>query len=108
MSELGRIRGILAEHRGKTFVRRIESPKEYPKLPLGSGREGTHLMSWSDHPGGGYMVYPEIIFDHRSGQLIRLSRPSARTHALATGNYIPFRNKAEANWFSEAYKKVWR
>lgn len=106
--ELGRIKGILAENRDKTFVSRVERPQEFPSLPLGPGREGTHLMSYGDHPGGGYMVYPEIIFDHRSGTLRQLSSADAHQHAVLTGNFIPFQRKAEADWFSKAYKKVWR
>lgn len=110
--EMGRIKGILAENRGQTFVSRVERPQEFPSLPLGAdaqGRqmEGTHLMSYGDNPAGGYMVYPEIIFDHQSGTLRQLSSADAHQHAVLTGNFIPFKRKAEASWFSKAYKKVW-
>jgi hypothetical protein len=106
--ELGKIQGILAENRGKTFVSRVERPQEFPSLDLGGGFSGTHLMSYGDRPGGGYMVYPEIIFDHRSGTLRQLSRADAHQHAILTGNFIPFQRKAEAAWFSKNYKKAWR
>jgi hypothetical protein len=111
VSELEQIQNILKAHKNLNFVDRILNPQDYPSLErpdLGPGAYSTHLMSYDWHPNGGFMVYPEVVFDQRSGKLKRFSRASAKSHALATGDFIPFTDEAEASWFSEAYKKVWK
>ena len=104
-----RIKAILEGHKDKNFVQRIMQPDKYPTLPLdpskGEGDYGTHMMSYSTNDKGA-VVYPEIIQD-TDGNLKRLGRDEAYRHAMKTGEYIPFSNPADADWFGKNYKKVW-
>jgi hypothetical protein len=108
-SEKTKVRKILEKHQDKTFVQRVLNPKEYPSIDLGYAEgPSTHLMSWGTtgrerRP----IVYPSVIYDHRSGTLRELSPADAMQHAELTGQFIPFDTKQEADWFSKRYKAAW-
>lgn len=104
-----RIHEILEKNKSKDFVKRILRPKEYPKLDMGSDREGnkikaTHIMAWGEHEGRTY-VYPTVI--HKKGKLHRISGSNALRYAIQTGENIEFKDPKEADWFSKNYKQVW-
>lgn len=109
MENLSRIIQILEAHQDKQFVQRILRPSEFPRKRFPGERfPSTHIMSWGTvGKDKKPIVYPEVIYDHRSGRLIRLSRESAWKHAVASGEFIPFDDPKEAAWFSEHYKDIW-
>ena len=51
------------------------------------------------------IVFPTVL--HEGGQLRAYSGKEAFTHALKSGEFIEFKTKGEADWFSKNYKKVW-
>ena len=104
--DLKKINAILDENRGLNFVDRIRYPESYPTLDFGEGNWGTHKMSYSTDNEGSAMVYPQIIYDKEKNTLIDLGK-DAMKHAQETGEYIPFTNAEEADWFGKNYKKVW-
>jgi hypothetical protein len=104
MDEISRINEVLNKHRDKSFVKRILSPGDFPRLDLGDGNYATHKMSWGE-AGGKYFVYPTVLYGN--GQLKEYSQDEAFGRAMETGNFIEFDNPDEADWFSKSYKKVW-
>lgn len=102
----GQIRKILDANAGLNFVQRIIAPDQFPVLPLGKGRYATHKMSYATDDGGAF-VYPTVIQDAKTGQLIPLDGKRAMRHAIETGEMIRFKDQSEAAWFSEHYKDYW-
>jgi len=111
--ELEKINALLEQHKDKNFVQRIISPEKYPNIHLPDqpvGMSSTHLMSWGtigDSKNPEHIVYPQIIQD-ASGKLVKMSTKDAMRYAITTGQYIPFKDPNEADWFSQNYKKVWK
>ena len=93
---------ILNQNADKNFVQRIMKPDLYPNLPLGEGSYGTHLMSHDPKEG---IVFPTIV--QRGEQLVRLSPDEAYDYAKSTGEFIKFKNPADAEYFAKNYKSVW-
>jgi hypothetical protein len=98
------IKKILEANKGKDFVDRILNPDKYPVIDLGGGNYATHKMA-SGESDGKYHVFPTII--HKDGELIEYKGKEAYDHAMKTGEYIEFKDPAEAAWFGEMYKKYW-
>ena len=105
--ERSKLAAIVEQYKDKNFVQRIANPKTVPSLDLGGGMTGTHMMSYATDDKGGGFVYPEIVQDQASGNLVRLGRAEARQHAIKTGEFIPFDKAADAEWFGKNYKKLW-
>ena len=107
-SELERIREILSQNAGKEFVKRILDPENSPKLDLGGGYHGTHLMAAEYDPDTGHwLVFPTIV-NMGEGGLQQLEVNQAFLHAKDRGEYIDFgEDKDSAISFSKNYKKVW-
>lgn len=108
-ADLERINNILSAHKDKNFVQRIISPEKYPSLPrpdIGPGVSSTHEMSYST-TGKGAIAYPMIVQEN-SGALKMLSPEMAVDHAIKTGQFVPFDNQDDADWFTKNYKKVWK
>jgi len=98
---------ILGEHQDKQFVQRILNPADYPSIIDEKSKQSmTHLMSWGDYKDQ-FIVYPEIIYNANTKSLKRLSRSDAYNYAVKTKEYIPFKSKEEADWFTKNYKKYW-
>jgi hypothetical protein len=110
--DVTKIKNIFANNLDLNFVQRIATPGKYPNLPLQGtpygkkGDYGTHLMSYGEL-GDKAIVYPMIIHDPKTNALTLLSPDDAYKHAVDTGEYIPFSDPKEADWFSQNYKKVW-
>ena len=101
----GRIKKILYENEHVPFVKRILYPEFYPVLKNDDGSISTHRMAWTSGDGK-HFVYPTIMF----GEDKKLHEYGAREAwevARKTGNYIPFNNPEDADWFSKNYKQVW-
>jgi hypothetical protein len=98
------VKKILEKNKGKDFVQRILHPDKYPVMDIGNGGIATHKMAWGESDGK-YQVYPTII--HKDGELIEYKDKEAYDHAMKTGEYIEFKDPAEAAWFGERYKAYW-
>ena len=98
------IKKILEQNKGKDFVDRILNPDKYPSMDIGNGNTATHKMIWGESDGK-YQVFPSIV--HQKGELVEYSGKDAWDHAMKTGEYIEFKDPAEAAWFGEMYKKYW-
>ncbi len=108
--DISKIQGILESNKNKNFVQRILTPNDYPTLDLGGGNYATHKMSYSSidtKEGKKFIVYPNIIHYPQAKNLISLNPDIAMKYAISSGEYIPFDNEKEAEWFSKNYKKVW-
>jgi hypothetical protein len=105
--ERAKLAAIVEQHKDKNFVQRIADPQKVPAIDLGGGMTGTHMMSYATDDKGGAIVYPEIIQDQSTGNLVRLGRNEAKAHAIKTGEFIPFGKAADAEWFGKNYKKLW-
>src|SRR5450759_779472 len=109
--ERAKLAAMLAQHKDKDFVQRILSPDNYPVMKLDRTKDGmdygTHLMTADTDSAGVTRTYPMIIRDQEAGNLVRLTPAAAREHANRTGEFIPVKDAAEANWFGENYKKLW-
>lgn len=106
-SELRRVKAILAQNAGKNFVDRIVNRDKYPSIDNGDGTHSTHLMAWTEADGA-YRVFPTILFDKKTGKLIkRDNMRAAYDNAVRMGEYIDFNSPDEAEWFSQRYKSVW-
>lgn len=110
-----RVFQILLQNKDKNFVQRILFPQNAPALSMpdtGEGGYGTHLMSYStigpkDKPTGA-VVYPQIIQDRETGELVRLGQREAVDYAMRTGEFIKFDNPADADFFGKNYKLAWK
>lgn len=104
--EQKRVMGILDANKGKDFVQRILSPKDYPVIQNPNGSVSSLLMSTATAEGKAY-AFP-LIF-HENKQLIDMRKDwrKAFQHALKTGENIPFSSEKDALWFTNNYKKVW-
>ena len=115
MADKDKIMKILEAYKGKNFVQRILSPDSYGSIPvpdMGKGKTGTHLMGYASVGSGDkteYVVFPNIVQDPNSGELIRFSDwHQALNYAMSSGEYIPFQTAEEADWFGKKYKSVWK
>lgn len=97
---------IINQNRQKNFVQRLLRPQEFPVLDMGPGQYGSHFMS-SGSIDGKVMAYPEIVQLPGTNKLTRLSSKDAIEYALKSGEYIPFKNDKEAEWFGKNYKRLW-
>ncbi len=108
--ELGRIRSLLEANKDKNFVQRILKPEDWPDMGLEPGVRGTHVMSWgttgTGTPQERSFVFPTLVYDEKSKSLKNLG-PGAFKHAIDTGEVIEMPSRAEADWFSKNYKRVW-
>lgn len=102
-----RMREVLEQNKDKEFVRRVLDPDNSPKMDLGKGHHGTHLMAAEIDPEtGNWLVFPTIV--NINGGLHKLEVNQAYQHAKQTGEYINFGdNKRQALNFSKHYKKTW-
>lgn len=107
VNDIDKINSILNVNAQKNFVQRILTPDQFPTLDLGDGNYATHKMAWATVDGKP-IVYPTIIYQAGMNQLVPLDENSALNYALQSGEYIPFDNTADADWFSKNYKKVWK
>ena len=105
LSDNAYIRYILEQHKEKDFVQRVLSPEKYPSIDLGGGHRGTHLMMWGNYEGTP-IVFPSIV--NVGGGLQRKTPAAAFVHAIKTGEFIPFQNGEDADWFSRNYKMIWQ
>lgn len=103
--EYGRLMDTLNANKDKSFVQRILQPSQYPTLDVGGGSYATHRMAWTEADGK-YYVYPTVLLE-QSGQLKDYGPDAAWNHVRTTGNYIPFDNADDAEWFSTRYKAAW-
>lgn len=104
MSDREKLARILAQNAQKSFVQRILQPQNYPVLDLGDGNHATHEMAWTEADGR-YFVYPTVMYDGK--KLDKYDPDTAWGHAAKSGNYIEFKDPAEADWFSKNYKQWW-
>jgi len=104
--DLKKINAILDENRGLNFVDRIRYPESYPVLKSEEGTHASHKMSWGEYDGTP-IVFPSVVYDPKTGMLHDLGK-DAMKHAIDSGEYIPFTDTEEADWFSKNYKKVWQ
>jgi hypothetical protein len=102
-----RVNLILTQNASKNFVKRIQSPKNYPTLDLGNGDYATHKMAWGTDDKGVAYVYPTVVYDTIANKLIQLDNRAAWQHAVKNNEFIRFDNPADADWFSRKYKAVW-
>lgn len=103
--EYQRLMGILKQNAGKSFVKRILAPGDYPTLDVGNGNYATHRMAWTE-AGGKYYVYPTVLLQD-NGQLKDYGPEKAWDQVRQNGNYIQFDNPQDAEWFSTKYKGAW-
>jgi len=103
-----RAREVLWANQHMDWVQRVLEPQNQPVIQNQDGSHSTHLMAWDgpDKNGVSY-VYPTIIRDPSSGQLIQLDPHAAFKYAMLTGDHITFDNPKDAAWFSEHYKLGW-
>ena len=114
--EIDRVMKILEDNSHLNFVQRILSPEKYPIITskqdsrLKKGEEASHQMGWGqngpDETATEFYVYPNIV---QEGEHLNWLEPD-EAHSYATsdvGERIVFDNKADAAWFSEAYKLIW-
>jgi len=109
--ERSHLQKLLLRNQDKNFVRRILTPDKYPILSRPDiaeqpGSYSTHLMAFSELPGGGVFVYPEIVHNEQTNKLTRLPSKDAARMALQTGEYLTFDTPAQAEWFVKNYKKA--
>ncbi len=104
--DIKKLKAILEENRRLDFVDRIFYPESYPVLRDEDGNYMTHKMSWGEFEGTP-IVFPEVIHDVKTGMLHNLGKEGMK-HAIDSGEYIPFTNTEEADWFTKNYKKVWQ
>lgn len=100
------IYSILEQYKDLNFVDRILNKDNYPTLDLGDGNYASHKMSYAEFDGKAY-VYPNVIYDKKSNKLIELEPSQAIEYALQSGEFIPFDDPKQAEWFSKNYKSVW-
>jgi hypothetical protein len=100
------MRDIVMNNTNLNFVNRIANPHIFPVLDLGDGDIGTHRMAWAT-VGDQHIVYPTIIQDPESGSLTQMTPEDAKNYALRTGEYIPFTEATQADYFSRNYKQLW-
>jgi hypothetical protein len=105
--ELSKLMGILNQNKNLEYVRRILAPYNSPvKVYDDDGTIASHMMMYSDHPGGrGYISFPSIVNDEEGFR--ELSPDEAYRHAVRSRQYIQHPTREEADWFSKNYKKVW-
>lgn len=105
--QLEQIKQVLAANSDKEFVQRILKPDESPKLDMGGGYHGTHMMAAEYDPDEDkWIVFPTIVMI--DGQLQQLEVNQAFRHAKDSNEYIDFgTDKDSALSFSKNYKKVW-
>tara|TARA_R110000868_G_scaffold256961_1_gene514050 strand:+ start:422 stop:751 length:330 start_codon:yes stop_codon:yes gene_type:complete len=103
--DVKRIQPVLDRYKDFNFVKRIAEPDKYPFISNKDGTRSTHMMAWGEYEGK-HVVYPTIV-QYPNGSLSNLGPDRGFTHAIQTGEYIPFDSAAEADWFSQNYKKIW-
>lgn len=92
------------------FVDRMVNAKSYPVRDNPDGTHSTHLMSTANVEGR-EIAYPTLTYQAgplRDGQSPWVERDGedALTHALDTGNYVPFSSTSAADSFARgAWKK---
>lgn len=101
------INSIFNKNASLDFVQRAMNPNVYPSLSLDDGSQATHLMSWGNTDDGRAVVFPQVVYDNNTGNLVKLSAEEAIDHAIKTGEYIEFDSPDEAEWFSSNYKRMW-
>jgi hypothetical protein len=103
---------ILMANKDKNFVQRALYPDQSPSYDDGQGFHGSHYMGWTtveDGPlAGKHIVYPNIVQRTPNRGLEMLKGADAVRYALKSGEYIPFDDPKEADWFSEFYKSIWK
>jgi len=95
------VSSILEANKEKDFVQRILDPKKYPVKKNEDGTISTHLMAYGEIDGK-TIAFPTLFYDSKKKELYRPQDPVSE--ALKTGNYIPFKNNQEAEWFTQNYK----
>jgi hypothetical protein len=108
LSDKDRINSILNKNSSLNFVQRILNPNIFPVQDNQDGSYSTHLMGYSK-VGKEYLAYPTIIQRPDTGELHNFGEHQAAIeYALKTGEYIPFGNQEEADWFTQNYKSIWQ
>lgn len=85
-------------YRNLNWVQRGLKPDKYPSIQNEDGTVSTHRLAYAEADGK-YHVYPTIIQDEK-GALIQLDDKQAMEYAFKTKTTIPFKSKAEAEYYS--------
>lgn len=102
--EYEKVLDVLNKNKTKSFVQRILTPDEFPRIKHSDGF-ATHRMAWANTDGGKAIVYPTILLGSK-GELKDYGS-DALSHVINTDNFIEFNSPKEAEWFTKNYKSAW-
>jgi hypothetical protein len=96
---------ILEGSKGVPFVDRILNPDKYPKLQEGDSDASLKLSSSKTDQG--VLVFPTVIHNKESNELVDLSKDPGRALqvAIRRGDALQFPNEKSANEFIKGYKQ---
>ena len=104
---------IIAANKRLNFIQRAMNPKTPSVMIQGQDAPSTHFMESSDGivyptvvqtPDGGIRFMGKYLGNNQEGSPM-YNTDEAYKYAKSTGNYIKFDNDADAQYFSENYKK---